>query len=56
MKVQIFSRKILRYSFSRPSPNNCLFMCQLGYNKKLAETFPGLAHIKEKHNYNTRSA
>ena len=36
--------------------NNCLFMCQLEQNKKLASTFPGLVYTKEKHNYNTRSA
>ena len=36
--------------------NNCLFMCQLEQNKKLAATFPGLVYTKEKHNYNTRSA
>ena len=36
--------------------SNCLFMCQLEQNKKLASTFPGLAYTKEKHNYNTRSA
>ena len=36
--------------------NNCLFMCQLEQNKKLAATFPGLVSTKEKHNYNTRSA
>ena len=32
--------------------NNCLFMCQLEQNKKLASTFPGL-YTKEKHNYTT---
>ena len=36
--------------------NNCLFMCQLEKNKKLAVTFPGLVYTKEKHNYNARSA
>ena len=36
--------------------NNCLFMCQLEQNKKLAATFPGIVYTKEKHNYNTRSA
>ena len=36
--------------------NNCLFMCQLEQNKKLAATFPGLVYAKEKHNCNTRSA
>ena len=36
--------------------NNCLFMCQLEQNKKLAATFPGLVYTKEKDNYNTRSA
>ena len=36
--------------------SNCLFMCQLEKNKKLAATFPGLVYTKEKHNYNTRSA
>ena len=36
--------------------NNCLFICQLGQNKKLAATFPGLVYTKEKHNCNTRSA
>ena len=36
--------------------NNCLFMCQLQQNKKLASAFPGLVYTKEKHNYNTRSA
>ena len=30
-------------------------MCQLERNEKLAATFPGLVHTKEKHNYNTRS-
>ena len=33
--------------------NNCLFMCQLEQNVKLAETFPGLTYTKENHNYNT---
>ena len=36
--------------------NNCLFMCHLEQNKKLASTFPGLVYTKEKHNCNTRSA
>ena len=36
--------------------SNCLFMCQLGQNKKPAATFLGLVYTKEKHNYNTRSA
>ena len=36
--------------------NNCLFMCQLEQNRKLAATFPGLIYTKRKRNYNTRSA
>ena len=35
---------------------NCLFMCQLEQNKKLAAIFPGLVYTKEKHKYNIRIA
>ena len=37
-------------------PDLFFFICQLEQNKKLTTTFPGLVYIKEKHNYNTRSA
>ena len=36
--------------------SNCLLMCQLEQNKKLAATFPRPVYTKEKHNYNTRGA
>ena len=37
-------------------PDLFFFMCQLEQNKKLTTIFPGLVYIKEKHNYNIRSA
>ena len=45
--------KILKFQ-DYPQLNNCLFMWELEQNKKLAATFSGLLHTKEKHNYNTR--
>ena len=45
--------KILKFQ-EYPQLNNCLFMWELEQNKKLAATFSGLLHTKEKHNYNTR--
>ena len=46
--------KILKFS-DILNLQNCLFMCQIQHSPKLSASFLTLS-VKEKHNYNTRSA